>query len=238
MSTTGKQSERKYGVNEVIIKEGSRGTEFYNINDGRVGIFINYGQESQLKVAELAAGEFFGEAAMLESDSTRSATVTALEPTVLQIVHMDDVNNAIKSNPEVFLSLVKKYYSKQKNQNTELLQLSKLLEDVCEANEDILTLNDQIADFLNEIETISRTYEILGFNARIEAARVGEGGRGFAIMAGELRDLATKTRAIAEQTRGLINTGNENSELSSEKVNVARELLFKSPNRGKRKDKK
>ncbi|MCL1878144.1 MAG: methyl-accepting chemotaxis protein [Defluviitaleaceae bacterium] len=142
------------------------------------------------------------------------------------------------NNPEVFLDLIKKYYEKQKKQNTELAQLSGLLEEVCRANEGILELNDQIVNYFNEIDTISRTYQILGFNARIEAAKLGENGRGFAIVANELRELATKTKTIASDSRDLIEACNENSEISNDKVNTARELLFKESSRSVRASKK
>lgn len=231
-------NERKYSKDQVVIKEGEDGIEFYSIVSGKVGIFINYGCLNQLKVAELNAEEYFGEAAMLESNSNRSATVVAMEDTVLKIIHMDDINCAIMNNPEVFLDLIKKYYEKQKKQNTELAQLSGLLEEVCRANEGILELNDQIVNYFNEIDTISRTYQILGFNARIEAAKLGENGRGFAIVANELRELATKTKTIASDSRDLIEACNENSEISNDKVNTARELLFKESSRSVRASKK
>ena len=231
MSKSEKRSENRYSKDQVVIKEGEYGTEFYNIVSGKVGIYINYEQPNQLKVAELNSGEYFGEAAMLESDSSRSATVVAIEETVLKIIHMDDINHAIMNNPEVFLDLIKKYYDKQKKQNTELVQLSGLLEEVCEANEGILELNDRIVKYFNEIGVITRTYEILGFNARIEAAKLGDKGKGFAVVANELRDLATKTKSIASYSLDLIDACNENSELSSDRVNFARELLFKGSNR-------
>ncbi len=54
------------------------------------------------------------------------------------------------------------------------------------------------------IRGIARQTEILAINAAIEAARAGESGRGFAVLAGEVRRLATQSNASAAQINGEI----------------------------------
>ncbi|WP_415842590.1 methyl-accepting chemotaxis protein [Pseudomonas reidholzensis] len=111
-------------------------------------------------------------------------------------------------------------------------KLSARISDSCG---NIQTLNGHTANIgqiLDVISGISQQTNLLALNAAIEAARAGEAGRGFAVVADEVRNLAHRTQESAQEVQRLIealqagaqvavNTMNQSQQQSEQSVGIA-----------------
>ena len=79
-----------------------------------------------------------------------------------------------------------------------------LMRDAIQAIGRIEQSSNQITQIIDVIDEIAFQTNILALNAAVEAARAGEGGRGFSIVAAEVRALAQRSAAAAKEIKTLI----------------------------------
>jgi methyl-accepting chemotaxis protein len=81
---------------------------------------------------------------------------------------------------------------------------SKLGMELVELTDRIASHAQQVQAILSEIGSIAKQTNLLALNAAIEAARAGEAGRGFAVVADEVRDLSGRTTQFSQQINTLM----------------------------------
>lgn len=99
------------------------------------------------------------------------------------------------------------------------------------AIKEIKNNSQEITGIVKEIEDIAFQTNILALNASVEAARAGEAGRGFSVVAGEVRRLASKTAEASKLTAGLVDKNSEAVNAGMDTVHTTADSLKASVER-------
>ncbi len=181
--------EQNIPAKTMVFKEGDKGDALYIVKSGKVNVLKRNKAGVDSVLVSLAKGSVIGDMAIID-EQPRSASIATIQETSFLIITKDDFRQLLADVPEISFQILKLTTERLRATNDHLKELE--------------VSTNQMEDVIRVITKIARKSNLLSLNASIEAARVGEAGRAFSVVASEMKKLAEDSAQEAKKIDSLL----------------------------------
>lgn len=186
-------------------------------------------RDTAVELAELTNAVRSATADQATASSSMSAATEQLTVSIDQVA--ENAGRALAMTRET-VTAVKEGEAAVREAIVVMEDSAKLVFHAAERVDELGRQSTQIQDIVSTIQGIAKQTDLLALNASIESARAGQAGRGFSVVADEVRSLAEKTNASAHDISNILTKIQEQMEQVSSDVgsasNKARESATRS----------
>ena len=164
-----------------------------------------------------------------EEQSAQTEESTALVSELSkEIDNIDKMSKNMKTETKVVMENIEEGSVSMDTSIDQIESVNQNTAEVSDSIGELGILSEEIGNIVNLINGIASQTNLLALNAAIEAARAGEAGRGFSVVADEIRNLAEESSKATEKIEELIKDIQEGVDNSVGKMNETEEVVQSS----------
>ncbi|NLZ80331.1 MAG: chemotaxis protein [Clostridiales bacterium] len=188
-------NEVKANIQKDFIGFNSMVDELYTFNQSITGISKTM-QSTSTDISDVL--DEVAAAAMTQAEDTSHAT-SVLEGSIKNVTSVSDDSQRNQEQIEKAVSDIEDSFSKVETTATKINEVLNEFSVIRKDGNELQNNADNITQIVLIVSSIAKQISLLALNASIEAARAGEAGRGFSVVADEIRKLSEETHNAVNQ---------------------------------------